>query len=91
MRVDFQEFLDILIQKMSQKDTQHELDKAFALFDLDNDGAISLKDLEGVAKELGEEMSTDELQEMIRGANKGEDGRVTPQLFAQILQKSNTS
>ena len=78
MRVDFQEFLDILIQKMSQKDTQHELDKAFALFDLDNDGAISLKDLEGVAKELGEEMSTDELQEMIRGANKGEDGRVTP-------------
>ena len=46
---------------MSEKDSQQELDKAFALFDIDQDGFISLTDLENVAKELGEEMSTDEL------------------------------
>ena len=90
MRVDFQQFLDILILKMSEKDSQAELDKAFALFDHDQDGYISLTDLQHVAAELGEEMSNDELVEMIRGANKGDADIVNPSNFAQILQKSNT-
>ena len=91
MRVDFQQFLEILILKMSERDSQAELDKAFALFDVNADGFIDLEDLEKVAAELGEEMSREELQEMIRGANKGDAGYVNPINFAAILNKSNTS
>ena len=91
MRVDFQQFLEILILKMSERDSPSELDKAFALFDVNADGFIDLEDLEKVAAELGEEMSREELQEMIRGANKGDAGYVNPINFAAILNKSNTS
>ena len=36
-RIDFQEFLEIMITKMSEKDSAQELENAFELFDLDKD------------------------------------------------------
>ena len=44
-RIDFAEFLDIMITKMSEKDSVAELEKAFLLFDLDGDEKISFDDL----------------------------------------------
>lgn len=76
-RIDFHEFLNIMITKMSEKDAATELEKAFDLFDVDQDGSISFDDLKKVAIELGEDMTDEELKEMIAGANKGErDGVV---------------
>ena len=49
-----------------------ELENAFELFDVDNDGHISFDDLKAVAAELGEDMTDEELKEMIAGANKGD-------------------
>ena len=37
MRIDFHEFLDIMITKMSEKDSAQELENAFELFDVDGD------------------------------------------------------
>ena len=66
-----------MITKMSEKDAATELEKAFELFDVDQDGQISFDDLKVVAQELGEDMTDEELKEMIGGANKGEkDGTV---------------
>ena len=91
MKVDFQQFLDILIMKMSERDSPSELDNAFALFDVNGDNYIDIDDLQKVAAELGEEMSTDELQEMLRGANKTDSGYVNSNDFATILNKGNTN
>ncbi len=89
-RIDFHEFLDIMITKMSEKDSQQELDKAFDLFDLNRDGAIGFDELKQVAAELGEDMTDEELREMIAGANKGEKyGTVNRTGFYNILNKSN--
>ena len=57
---------------MSEKDSAQELENAFELFDVDNDGHISFDDLKMVAQELGEDMTDEELKEMIAGANKGD-------------------
>ena len=90
-RIDFHEFLDIMITKMSQKDSAQELENAFELFDVDNDGQISFEDLKAVAMELQEDMTDEELREMIAGANKGDrDGSVNQTGFFNILNKSNT-
>ena len=79
-----------MITKMSEKDSQQELDKAFDLFDLNHDGAISFEELRQVAAELGEDMTDEELREMIAGANKGEKyGTVNRTGFYNILNKSN--
>ena len=90
-RIDFHEFLDIMITKMSEKDSAQELENAFELFDVDKDGQISFEDLKAVALELGEDMTDEELKEMIAGANKGDrDGYVNTTGFFNILNKSNT-
>ena len=76
---------------MSEKDSAQELENAFELFDVDNDGHISFNDLKMVAQELGEDMTDEELKEMIAGANKGDrEGTVNQSGFFNILNKSNT-
>ena len=71
--IDFHEFLDIMMIKMSERNSTQELENAFKLFDIDGDGLISFDDLKKVATELGEDMTDEELREMIsNGATKGE-------------------
>lgn len=46
----------------SEKDEKEEILKAFKLFDDDNTGSITLNNIKKVAKELGENLTDDELQ-----------------------------
>ncbi len=63
--------------------------KAFRLFDDDNTGKISLKNLKRVARELGETMSDEELQEMIDEADRDGDGEIGEDDFIRIMKKTN--
>ena len=74
-RIDFAEFLDIMLQKISENNTETQIQNAFELFDINNDKLIDIEDLRQVAEELGETMTEEELMEMLNGASKkaGED------------------
>jgi centrin-1 len=75
--------------KMSERDADRELNKAFVLFS-NNKDHINLEDLKYIAEELGETMGDDELREMIFEANKKTgDGVVSINEFMSILEKPN--
>mmetsp|Transcript_34295 Transcript_34295/g.24798 ORF Transcript_34295/g.24798 Transcript_34295/m.24798 type:complete len:80 (-) Transcript_34295:190-429(-) len=79
-----------MITKMSEKDSPEELDNAFELFDLDGDGTISFEDLKEVANQLNENMTDEELKEMLQGARKTSDSKelgVKVNDFNSILNK----
>ena len=85
--IDFEEFLDMMTARMSDKDTREDIDKVFRLFDDDNTGTITLKNLKRVARELGETMTDEELQEMVDRADSNGDGAVTADDFFNIMTK----
>lgn len=62
-----------------------EILKAFQLFDSDNSGKISVKHLKKVAKDLGENLSDDELQAMIDEFDVDKDGLISQQEFVGIM------
>jgi Ca2+-binding EF-hand superfamily protein len=79
--IDFEEFLQMMTSKMGERDSREEIMKAFRLFDDDETGKISFKNLKRVAKELGENMTDEELMEMI------EEVRAFLQHFFAFLQQ----
>jgi len=85
--IDFDEFLDMMTARMSDKDTKEDISKVFRLFDDDKTGMISIKNLRRVARELGETMTDEELMEMIERADSDGDGQVTAEDFYNIMTK----
>merc|ERR1712070_799957 len=71
--IDFDEFLLLMGGKMSEKDMKDDMIKAFKLFDTENSGKVSFKNLQAVAKELGESMSDEELKGMMAEADTDGD------------------
>jgi centrin-1 len=73
----------------AEKDSKEEILKAFKLFDDDETGAISFKNLKRVAKELGENLTDEELQEMIDEADRDGNGVIDQDEFLRIMKKTN--
>ncbi|NXJ80988.1 CETN2 protein, partial [Trogon melanurus] len=88
-KISFSDFLLVMTQKMAEKDSKEEILKAFKLFDDDETGKISFKNLKRVAKELGENLTDEELQEMIDEADRDGDGEVSGQEFLRIMKKTS--
>ncbi|XP_032855356.1 centrin-2 isoform X1 [Tyto alba] len=88
-KISFHDFLVVMTQKMAEKDSKEEILKAFKLFDDDETGKISFKNLKRVAKELGENLTDEELQEMIDEADRDGDGEVNEQEFLRIMKKTS--
>lgn len=84
--IDFDQFLDAITEKLGDKESRNGIEKIFELFDDDRSGSINLNNLRRVAKELGETMSVDELNEMLeRAASNGNE--ITREDFYTIMTK----
>lgn len=87
-KVSYEDFLDVMTVKMSEKDSKDEILQAFRLFDDDDTGKISFKNLKRVAHELGETLTDEEIQEMIDEADKDGDGEISQEEFLRIMKKA---
>jgi|UniRef100_A0A7S4D3C0 centrin-3 len=87
--IGLQDFTDIMSDKIADRDPRDEMIKAFQLFDDDNSGKISLKNLRRVARELGETMNDEELQAMIDEFDKDQDGEINEDEFIAIMTNND--
>lgn len=72
--IQWEDYFEILSEKYLNRDPIEEIIKAFKLFDDEGTGKITLKNLRRVARELGENLSDEELQAMIDEFDKDQDG-----------------
>mmetsp|Transcript_50684 Transcript_50684/g.58112 ORF Transcript_50684/g.58112 Transcript_50684/m.58112 type:complete len:175 (-) Transcript_50684:272-796(-) len=85
--IDFPEFLTMMTNKMQERDPREEILKAFRLYDDDDTGKITFKNLQRVARELGESLSNDDLHNMISIADKDGTNEVNEEEFIRIMKK----
>ena len=67
--IDFPEFLNLMARKMKDTDSEEELKEAFRVFDKDQNGFIFAAELCHVMTNLGEKLTDEEVDEMIREAD----------------------
>ena len=86
--LNFEEYMDVMIEKNEEKDPEIEMKKAFKILCEDGTEKITLKSLSKICADLGEKISEEELQEMINEADKDKDEEVGEEDFIKIMQKT---
>ncbi|XP_043920112.1 centrin-3 [Protopterus annectens] len=84
-KITFEDFSEVVTDWILDRDPQEEMLKAFRLFDDDDSGKISLRNLRRVARELGENISDEELRAMIDEFDKDGDGEINQEEFVAIM------
>lgn len=87
--LDFPQFMEAIVKKISEPDRDEEIEKSFRLFDQNQDQSIDINDLRYVADLIGETMSLEELMEMINEADQDRDGRVTMEDFKRVVRRAS--
>lgn len=84
-----QDFVNLMVKRFTEKNVNEEIMKAFQLFDSEQAGKITFKDLKRVSAELGEKISDEELLEMIEEADQDGDHAINCQEFLRIMKKTS--
>jgi len=83
--IDFKEFLGLMVRKMKDTDTEEELLEAFKVFDRDSNGFITSHELRHVMTSLGESLTPEEIEEMIKEADADGDGQINYDEFVKMM------
>lgn len=86
-QITHDEFVTIMSTRMGDRDSKEEILKVFKLFDEDNTGYITFRNLKRICQELGESLSEDEISEMIDEADRDNDGQISPEEFYRVMKK----
>eukprot|EP01115_Flamella_aegyptia_P002558 TRINITY_DN136648_c0_g1_i1.p1 TRINITY_DN136648_c0_g1~~TRINITY_DN136648_c0_g1_i1.p1 ORF type:complete len:152 (+),score=64.12 TRINITY_DN136648_c0_g1_i1:68-523(+) len=84
--IDFPEFLEMMSNKMSKEGQEEELREAFKVFDQDGSGYISAAELKNVMRQIGEKLTNEEIDDMMREADLDGDGQISFQEFLQMMK-----
>ncbi|XP_054822260.1 calmodulin-like protein 11 isoform X1 [Prosopis cineraria] len=83
--IEFAEFLTLMAKKMKETDAEEELKEAFKVFDKDQNGYISASELRHVMINLGEKLTDEEVDQMIKEADLDGDGQVNFDEFVKLM------
>lgn len=83
--ISFEEFVAANTKDVDNERVTRDLESAFKMYDLDNDGRISVDELYRVLKNLGEVSSFQECQQMIKSVDSNNRDSVSFQDFKAMM------
>ena len=87
--ISFDDFVEAINNKLGDKETKDGIQRIFNLFiDDPNQNSITLSSLRRIARELGEQMSSDELKDMLERASSS-GSELTFEEFYDIMTKKS--
>ena len=85
--IDQDEFTALMAEQIENRDQYQELAKTFRIYDDDDVGLISTKNLTRCSKDLDEPVTPQEVQEMVRMGDKKKNGGVDKDDFMCLMRE----
>lgn len=85
-KIDFEEFLTMMSRRTEPENGEEEMRQAFRVLDADGNGYISPHELHRVMRNLGENLTEDEISEMVKQADLDGDGRINYEDFCSFAR-----
>lgn len=85
--IDFHEFINMMKKKSSETDQLEDLKEAFRMFDKNNDGFIDLVELRKVTTLMGASLTSKELNEFMKEADKDGNGKIDYAEFTSMMNQ----
>ncbi|XP_067126699.1 uncharacterized protein [Centruroides vittatus] len=85
--VYFPEFLSLMAKNLKNIECEDEIIEAFRVFDKDGNGIIKADELRDAMLNLGEKLTPDEVEEMIREADPDNDGLINYVEFVHTVSR----
>ena len=83
--IEFPEFVKLATAKLSDKENRADIMKVFNSFDVNRSGKFTTLELKKVAKDIGEDLTEEEIEHMFKKADLDDDGFVTAEDFYNIM------
>lgn len=88
-KINFQNFADLIHEKMANRDQIDQIQMAFEMLDDDKTGKITFTNLKRIAKQLGETITDQEIHEMINEADTDNDGEISFSEFIALVRTAS--
>jgi len=83
--IEFDEFLLMMARKLKAADGEEEMYHAFKVFDKNDDGFITFDELKRVMCSIGERLTDEEIEDMIKEADLNGDKKIDYKEFISII------
>ncbi|XP_050539789.1 calmodulin-beta-like [Daktulosphaira vitifoliae] len=83
--IEFNEFLLMMARKLKVSDGEEEMHHAFNVFDKNGDGFITFDELKRVMFSIGERLTDEEIEDMIKEADLNGDKKIDYNEFITII------
>merc|ERR1719164_93361 len=84
-QVDFEGYLQVVLNKMVERPSTDDIHKAFRLLDQGQKGKVDFDDLKRIATQIGEQIEDEEIREMLSEADRSGTGKVGTEDFVHIV------
>ncbi|XP_036245439.1 calmodulin-like protein 4 [Molothrus ater] len=83
--LDFSTFLNIMYRQMKQEEPEEEILRALAMIDRQKRGVIAVPELRAKLTRLGEKLSEEEVDDLLKEAKVGPNGTIKYEEFVRLI------